>query len=113
MAQLFSLGHMRLKLNVPIAAAIAYLHLCMGLITSMLAAGQADSLGQPHGYGWIISAHIVVFPLWIVGDFLQQHFSIPDWLALTALVLQSACWGVIITLMFSWKRKRKSESHLA
>jgi len=52
---------MKLKPHLPVAFSIAFFHFCIGFITSLFGAGQADSLGQPHGNGWIIAAEIFSF----------------------------------------------------
>jgi hypothetical protein len=96
---------MKTKPNPAIAMVIAALHFGIGIITSLAAAGQADSLGQPHGYGWINSADIFTFPLTQIWDALNAHFHLPDGLVAPAMLIQSACWGVVLSLFFPSGRK--------
>ena len=94
------IGHMKLKPNPAIAVVIAAIHFGIGFITSIAAAGQADSLGQPHGYGWIILSDIFTFPLTPIWDALDNHFHFSDGSVVTAMLIQSVCWGVVISLFF-------------
>jgi hypothetical protein len=96
---------MNLILRFVVAAVIAAIHFGVGFFTSIYAAGQADSLGQPHGYGWIISADIFVFPLSLIPDSLWGSLHLPDAIVLCAMLTQSAGWGLVISLLFPWQRK--------
>ena len=101
--ELWTLGHMKLKPHLPIAFGVAYFHFCIGLITSACAAGQADSLGQPHGYGWIIAADIFTFPFGPAYDWLVGHAGIGftfERLILPAMLFQSLCWGLVLSAFF-------------
>jgi hypothetical protein len=100
---------MKLKPNPAIAAVVAAIHFGIGFITSIYAAGQADSLGQPHGYGWIVSADIFTFPLTQIWAALVSHIHLSDGLVMPAMLIQSACWGLAISLFFPRRRKDNRE----
>ena len=103
LSEYYCWGHMKLKPYLPIALGIAFFHFCIGFITSLWAAGQADSLGQPHGYGWIIVADIFTFPIGPAYDWLVDHVGIGftfEHLILPAMLLQSFCWGLILSAFF-------------
>ena len=94
---------MKLKPHLPVAVAIGVVHFGIGFITSIYAAGQADSLGQPHGYSWIITADIFTFPFGPAYDWLVDHAGIGfsfDWLVLPAMLFQSFCWGLLLSVFF-------------
>ena len=101
---------MKLKPNLLIAAVITASHFGIGFITSLRAAEQADSLGQPHGYGWIVSADIFTFPLAQIWDALVPHIHLSDTLVMPAMLIQSACWGLAISSFFPWRRKDNRET---
>jgi hypothetical protein len=92
---------MTLKPNPATAAVIGMIHFGATFVISLLAAGQADSLGRPHGRGWIISADILAFPISAMWDTLQRHFSFSDGYATSILLVQSMCWGFFFTMLFS------------
>jgi hypothetical protein len=96
---------MMLKPNLPAAGIIGSIHFVATFITSLSAAGQADSLGQPHGHGWIVSSYILAFPLSVMWDRLQPRFSISDGVVLPILFVQSLCWGVVLSIFISRRRK--------
>jgi hypothetical protein len=94
---------MKLKPYIPVALGIAFFHFCIGFITLLSAAGQADSLGQPHGYGWIIAADIFTFPFGPAYDWLVDHAGIGftfEHLILPAMLFQSICWGLFLSALF-------------
>jgi hypothetical protein len=96
---------MKIKPNPAIAVVIAAIHFGIGFITSIAAAGQEDSLGQPHGYGWIILSDIFTFPLTQIWDVLDTHFHLSDGLVVPTMLIQSVCWGMALSLFFPNGRK--------
>ena len=107
------LGQMKLKPNLPVAAVIAVFHFGIGFITSLYAAGQADSLGQPHGYGWIVLVDIFLFPFGQIWDGLLPYAHLTDGLVMPAMFVQSACSGLAISLLFHRPRKNYVETDVA
>jgi hypothetical protein len=94
---------MKLRPHLPVALGIAFFHFCFGFITSLFGAGQADSLGQPHGYGWIIAADIFTFPFGLAYDWLVAHAGIGftfERFILPAMLFQSICWGLFLSALF-------------
>jgi hypothetical protein len=104
---------MTLKPNPLAALLIGAIHFIASVFTLLAAAGQADSLGQPHGYGWIVSSHVLAFPLSAVWDTLQPHFSFSDGIVMPVLFIQSLCWGVLISMLFSRRRKVHRDTNAA
>ncbi|MDR3457744.1 MAG: hypothetical protein P4N60_09885 [Verrucomicrobiae bacterium] len=108
---------MKLKPHLPVALGIAFFHFGIGFVTSLGAAGQEDSLGQPHGYGWIIAADIFTFPFGPAYDWLVDHAGMAfafEGLILPAMLVQSFCWGLFLSAFvrgasvnFTWRIKPK------
>jgi hypothetical protein len=90
-----------------VAVIIAAIHFAVGFETSLYAAGQEDSLGNPHGYGWIIAADVFVFPLLLIWDFFHQYLHLSERFIFPLMIFQSVCWGVVLSLFF-----RKLESRV-
>jgi hypothetical protein len=104
---------MTLKPNLFAAGVIAGIHFGATVITSLAAAGQSDSLGQPHDYGWIVSSDILAFPLSVTWETFQRHFSFSDGVVMPILFIQSLCWGVVISMLFSPRRKVHRDTNAA
>lgn len=105
---------MNFKPHLPVAFGIACFHFGIGLFTSLCAAGQADSLDQPHGCGWIITADIFAFPFGPAYDWLVDHAGIGftfERFVLPAMLLQSFCWGLFLSAFFG--RFFRHEKHEA
>ena len=102
---------MTLKPNLLAAGVIGVIHFGATVITSLAAAGQADSLGQPHGYGWIVSSDILAFPLSVTWEAFQRHFSFSDGVVMPVLFIQSLCWGVFLSMLFSRRRKIQHDTN--
>ena len=104
---------MKLKPKLLPAGKVGAIHFAATVITSLAAAGQSDSMGRPHGYGWIASADILAFPLSAMWDRLQHHFSFSDAAVIPTLFVQSLCWGVIVSMFIPRQRKIHRETSTA
>ncbi len=98
---------MMLKPNPLLVGVVGFAHFVVAFIVAIFAAGQADSLGRPHGRGWIWASNVLLFPLSTHWDALQRHFSFPEGFIVPCLLVHSLCWGVLISLLFSQRRQAR------
>jgi hypothetical protein len=94
---------MKLRPNLTVAVIIAIIHFGLGLGSALMGASEATSPTGGNG-SWLAPTYLFTFPLTMIFELLHKREGFGFGGNVLAMMVQSFCWGLLISLMFPEKK---------